>query len=153
MLRTGLMLMALLAATPAFAAVKTEVIEYKDGDKTLKGFLAYDDAIKEKRPGVLVVHEWWGLDDYARMRAEMIAKLGYVAFCPDMYGNGKVAEHPKEAGEMAGIVRMNVKAWRARGEAGLGERDADVEQVRHAVALVAAVADGQPCACAQCFMK
>ena len=119
MLRTGLMLMALLAATPAFAAVKTEVIEYKDGDKTLKGFLAYDDAIKEKRPGVLVVHEWWGLDDYARMRAEMIAKLGYVAFCPDMYGNGKVAEHPKEAGEMAGIVRMNVKAWRARGEAGL----------------------------------
>lgn len=119
MLRSGLMLMALLVGTPAFAAVKTKVIEYKYEDTTLKGFLAYDDEIKDKRPGVLVVHEWWGLDDYAKMRAEMLAKLGYVAFCPDMYGQGKVAEHPKEAGEMSGMVRKNVKVWQGRASAGL----------------------------------
>ena len=81
--------------------------------------MAVDDSNKEKKPGILVVHEWWGLDEYAKMRAEMLAKLGYVAFCPDMYGSGKVAEHPKEAGEMSGTVRKNVKVWQQRATAGL----------------------------------
>lgn len=103
----------------ASAAVKTKVIEYEYDGTKLKGFLAYDDAAKEKRPGVLVVHEWWGLNDYAKKRAEMLAELGYVAFCVDMYGDGKTTEHPTEAGKFATAVRMNLKTWQGRASAGL----------------------------------
>lgn len=115
----AIMVLGMVMVSPALAEIKTRVVEYQDGDVTCKGFLAFDASKKEKLPGVLVVHEWWGLDDYAKMRAEMLAKLGYVAFCPDMYGNGKVAAHPKEAGEMSGTVRKNVKAWQQRASAGL----------------------------------
>ena len=101
------------------AEVKTSVVEYEYEGAKLKGFLAVNDDIKGKRPGVLVVHEWWGLDDHARERATDLAKLGYVAFCPDMYGEGKVVDHPKEAGEMSGMVRKNVKVWQGRAAAGL----------------------------------
>ena len=80
-----------------FAAVQGQDVEYKSGDVTLKGYLAYDDASKDKRPGILVVHEWWGHNEYARKRARMLAELGYTAFAVDMYGNGKVAMHPKDA--------------------------------------------------------
>jgi dienelactone hydrolase len=99
--------------------VKTETITYKVGDVSFKGHLAYDDSIKGKRAGVLVVHEWWGLNDYARKRADQLAGLGYVAFAVDMYGEGKTTDHPKEAGEMAGAVRKNAKEWLARAKAGL----------------------------------
>jgi dienelactone hydrolase len=112
-------LILLVAAGTAGAAVQTKVIEYDHGGTKLQGFLAYDDAATGKRPGVLVVHEWWGLDEYAKKRAKMLAELGYVAFCPDMYGEGKVVEHPKEAGKMAQTMRMNVQNWRARAQAGL----------------------------------
>lgn len=106
-------------ASVASAAVKTKVIEYDYEGTKLKGFLAYDEAGNEKRPGVLVVHEWWGLDDYAKKRATMLAELGYVAFCPDMYGEGKVTQHPTEAREFATTVRMNLKTWQGRATAGL----------------------------------
>jgi dienelactone hydrolase len=109
----------LVAAGTAGAAVQTKDIDYDHNGTKLRGFLAYDDAATGKRPGVLVVHEWWGLDDYAKRRAKMLAEMGYVAFCPDMYGVGKVTEHPKEAGKMAQTVRMNVQSWRARAQAGL----------------------------------
>jgi dienelactone hydrolase len=108
-----------LCQLPAAAAVKTEAVTYKVGDTTFKGVLAYDDAIKGKRPGVLVVHEFWGLDNYAKKRAEQLAGLGYVAFAADMYGDAKTTEHPKEASAMAGAVRMNQKEWLARANAGL----------------------------------
>jgi len=111
--------LGLLLSGPARAEVKTKTIDYEYGGTKLKGYLAYDDAVKGKRPGVLVVHEWWGLNEYAKKRAEALAKLGYVAFAPDMYGNGKTTEHPKEAREMATKVRENVKTWRGRAEAGL----------------------------------
>lgn len=88
--------MAILSAA-AQAKVVTETIEYKDGDVTLKGYLAYDDAAKQPAPGVLVCPEWWGLNDYAKKRAEMIAGLGYVAFAIDYYGDGKVAATREEA--------------------------------------------------------
>jgi dienelactone hydrolase len=101
------------------AAVQTKKISYKVGDLQCQGFLAWDDAVKGPRPGVLVLHEWWGLNDYTRGRAEQLAKLGYVAFAADMYGAGKVTEHPKEAGEMASKVRANVEDWRKRAETGL----------------------------------
>ncbi|HKK21257.1 MAG TPA: dienelactone hydrolase family protein, partial [candidate division Zixibacteria bacterium] len=67
----------------ARAEIKTETVEYTDGNTPLEGYMAYDPAIKGKRPGILVVHEWTGLNDYARMRTDMLAKLGYVAFAVD----------------------------------------------------------------------
>jgi dienelactone hydrolase len=121
MLRKLLLPALLLALQPtlASAAVKTKVVTYDYDGVALKGFLAWDDAAEGKRPGVLVVHEWWGLNDYARGRAEQLAKLGYVAFAADMYGDGKTAEHAKEAGQMATEVRNNLKAWQGRAQAGL----------------------------------
>jgi dienelactone hydrolase len=81
----------------ALAALQgKEVVYHVDGDE-FTGYLAWDDAVKGKRPGVLVVHEWWGLNDYARKRADMLAQLGYTAFALDMYGSGKVADHPDTA--------------------------------------------------------
>lgn len=103
----------------ARAEVQTKKITYKVGDLECQGYLAWDDAVQGPRPGVLVVHEWWGLNDYARGRAEQLAKAGYVAFAADMYGEGKTTEHPKEAGEMASKVRANVQDWRKRAAAGL----------------------------------
>src|SRR5262245_12620358 len=113
------LLIVLVLTLSADAAVQTKKITYKDGDVECHGFLAWDDAEKGPRPGVLVVHEWWGLNDYAKKRAEQLAKLGYVAFAADMYGDGKVVDHPKDAGAMAGKVRANVDAWRKRALAGL----------------------------------
>lgn len=81
----------------ARAAVKTQDLEYKQGDTVLQGFLAWDDAQKGKRPGVLVIHEWWGHNQHAREQARRLAQAGYVGFALDMYGKGKVATHPKDA--------------------------------------------------------
>jgi dienelactone hydrolase len=115
------MFLAVLLACPAIAhaEVKSKTITYTHDGTTFKGYLAWDDAIKGKRPGVLVIHEWWGLNDYARKRADQLAGLGYVAFACDMYGDGKTTEHPKEAGEFAGTVRKNVKNWQGRAQAAL----------------------------------
>jgi len=109
----------LATATTAAAAVQTKTITYKDGDLECRGFLAWDDAVAGKRPGVLVVHEWWGLNDYARDRAKQLAQMGYIAFAADMYGEGKTVDHPQDAGQMAGQVRANVQAWRKRAQAAL----------------------------------
>lgn len=92
---TAIVLVA--CAAPAHAALKTRTIEYQQGETTLQGYLAWDDGAKSKRPGVLVVHEWWGHNEHARHQAERLAKAGYVAFALDMYGKGKVTEHPKDA--------------------------------------------------------
>ncbi|MDZ4687634.1 MAG: dienelactone hydrolase family protein [Planctomycetaceae bacterium] len=115
----GLLALGLFAANSAHAAVQTQTIKYQDGGTECVGFLAWDDAVEGQRPGVLVVHEWWGLNDYARNRAKELAKLGYVAFAADMYGEGKTVEHPQDAGAMAAKVRANVEAWRKRAQAGL----------------------------------
>ncbi len=111
--------MALAMVTIGRAEVKTKTIHYQHDGVPLKGYLAWEDSVQGKRPGVLVVHEWWGLNDHARKRAEMLAKLGYVAFCPDMYGRGQVVEHPKEAASLAGQVRNNQETWRQRALKGL----------------------------------
>lgn len=87
----------LLGASIAAAEVVTEEVRYRAGDKEFTGYLAYDDAAEETRPGVLVVHEWWGLNDHARNRARMLAAEGYTALAVDMYGSGRVADHPDEA--------------------------------------------------------
>jgi dienelactone hydrolase len=119
MTRWFLALLGTLAAATAQAAVKTEVIEYKHGDVVLEGYLAYDDAVSAKRPGVLVVHEWTGHNPYVRKRAEQLAALGYVAFALDMYGKGVHAKDPQEAAKLAGIYKSDRKLMRARAAAGL----------------------------------
>jgi len=94
--------------------VKGEAVEYTSGGVTLKGYLACDRSMKGKRPGVLVVHEWWGHNEYARKRAEMLARLGYTALAVDMYGEGKQAEHPEEAGKFAKEISGNTDMKTAR---------------------------------------
>lgn len=84
-------------AASAQAELRTQVVDYSVGATRMTGYLAYDAAAGAPRPGVLVVHEWWGHNDYARKRAEMLAELGYVALALDMYGEGKVADHPDNA--------------------------------------------------------
>ncbi len=100
------MLSVMLAAGLVDAApkIKGGPVEYTVGSTILKGYLAYDENVKGKRPGVLVVHEWWGHNEYARKRARMLAKLGYTALAVDMYGDGKQAMHPDEAGKFASEV-------------------------------------------------
>src|SRR5450631_3451972 len=96
--------LALLSAHAAFAKVVTKPVVYEHAGTKLEGYLAYDDvkAAKGKLPGVLVIPEWWGLNAYAKGRAEQLAGMGYVAFAVDMYGQGVVTEDPKKAGELAG---------------------------------------------------
>jgi len=80
----------------------------------MRGYLAYDENIKDRRPGVLVVPEWWGLNDYARKRARMLAELGYTALAVDMYGEGKQAANPAEAGKLSSDVMKNFDTGVAR---------------------------------------
>ncbi len=87
---------------------------YNDGATTLKGYIAYDDSIESQRPGVLIVHEWWGHDAYVRLRADMLAKLGYIALAVDMYGDGNTASHPKDAGVFAQAVMSNMPLAQSR---------------------------------------
>lgn len=106
-------LMLLLSLTVNAAVVGKEV-SYHAGDILLKGYLATDTAIQGKRPGILVVHEWWGLNTYARKRADMLAALGYTALAVDMYGDGKTADHPDDAGKFAGAVGRDPALMKTR---------------------------------------
>src|SRR5215207_1644179 len=103
--RIAIVLVALAAV--ARAEIKTQTVEYKDGDTTLKGFVAYDDAQDAVRPGIIVVHEWWGLNDYIKSRCVQLAKLGYVAFAPDIYGDGFVTSDPKQAEQRMTDAKKN----------------------------------------------
>ena len=111
--------LVLLGVNVLPAAIKTATVEYKQGDTTLEGFLAYDDSIQGARPGVLIVHQWKGLTDYEKKRAEMLAQLGYVAFCADIYGKGVRPNTPQEAGAEAGKYKSNRALLRQRVNAGL----------------------------------
>ena len=114
-----LLMLTLLAPALSQAAIETKTVEYQQGDTRLVGYLAYPKEVKEPRPGVLVVHEWMGLNDYARQRAEQLAKLGYVAFAADIYGDGKVAADRQEAGALSSVYKKDRALWRARVAAGL----------------------------------
>lgn len=103
----------------AQAAIKEAPVEYQAGDTVLKGYLVYGDATKQRRPGVLVVHEWWGHDQHARNSARKLAAAGYVALALDMYGGGKQADHPDSAGKFSGEVRQNLPLMKSRFEAGM----------------------------------
>lgn len=105
----------------AHAALRTETVEYKQGDTVLEGYLAYDDSVKGKVPGVLIVHEWTGLGPYVKKRAEQIAGLGYVGFAVDIYGKGVRPKDSKEAAAQAAIYRGDRALMRARAQAGLDQ--------------------------------
>jgi len=103
--RRSLLCLALCVVVSLSAKIITKPVAYEHGGVKLEGYLAYDDAkvsVGHKAPGVLVVPEWWGLNDYAKSRAEQVARLGYVAFAADMYGAGITTGDPKKAGELAG---------------------------------------------------
>jgi len=117
---------------PKTARIQTKEVEYREGGTVLKGFIAWDDAVAGKRPGVLVVHEWWGLNDHARNQARRLAEAGYVGFALDMYGAGKVTTHPQEAQAFATEATKDPAMVAARFNAALEElkRDPHVDPAR-----------------------
>jgi len=120
MVRTVFFLFVVLGfSIPAEAARVTRAIKYAHGETELEGTLAYDDAWYSKRPGVLVIHEWKGLGEYAKWRAEELVKLGYIAFALDMYGKGLFAEDHEEAARLSGIYRKDRALMRERARVGL----------------------------------
>lgn len=100
-------------------SLKAEEVNYSANGTNLKGYLVYDENRTDPGPGVIVVHEWWGHNEYARKRAEMLAELGYTAFAIDMFGDGKQAHHPDDAGKFAGEVMKNMNSAKVRFDAGV----------------------------------
>ena len=98
------MMLASLFMSAAQAQIKTEEVTYEANGVKMHGYVAYNETLKGKLPVVLVVHEWWGLNDYAKQRARQIAELGYFAFAVDMFGEGKIAENPEQAMALAGVL-------------------------------------------------
>ena len=101
--------------------IEGDEVSYSTDTTTMNGYIAFDKKLEGKRPGVLVVHEWWGHNEYARKRARMLADLGYVALAVDMYGDGSQANHPEDAGKFAGMVMSNIDVAKARFEAAMAE--------------------------------
>jgi dienelactone hydrolase len=115
---TILITVSLIVVFSGFASAAPEIegkaVEYSLGGVVMKGYLAYDKNVKGKRPGVLVVHEWWGHNEYARKRARMLAEMGYTALAVDMYGDGKQAMHPDDAGKFSSELMKNFDTGKAR---------------------------------------
>ena len=111
-------LIILIIAISAHAGVVGKPVQYSHEGTVLEGYLAYDDSVDKKRHGILVVHEWWGLNDYVRSRVDKLAQLGYVAFALDMYGKGIWTTKPSEAKELSGHLR-GTPLLRQRAQAGL----------------------------------
>jgi dienelactone hydrolase len=112
-------LVVFISLASAQAAIKGESVEYKSNGTVHQGYLVYDDASTTKRPGVLVIHEWWGHNEHARNSARKLVEAGYVALALDMYGDGKQAHHPEDAGKFSGEVRKNPQLMKSRFEAGM----------------------------------
>ena len=125
-LRSVAMVVALVAsAATASAEIKTKVVDYAVGGTALQGFIAWDDASAAKRPGVVVVHEWWGHNEHARNSARRLAEAGYVGFALDMYGKGKLAAHPDDAMKFMTEATKDPAALGARFNAALAELKKD----------------------------
>jgi len=122
----------LLSQSPGNADVKTRELEYRQGETVLQGFIAWDDAARGKRPGVLVVHEWWGHNAHARHQARRLAEAGYIGFALDMFGKGKVATHPQDAQAFVNEVTKDPAVLAARFNAALEQlkRDPHVDTTR-----------------------
>jgi dienelactone hydrolase len=113
------LILGMAGGTWAAPRIKGATVKYSAQGQVMKGYLAYDENIIGPRPGVLVVHEWWGLNDYARKRARMLAELGYTALALDMYGNDKVAAHPADAQKFSSELMQNFPVAKARFLAGM----------------------------------
>jgi dienelactone hydrolase len=126
----------LAAAVSTHAAIQSKTIEYKQGDAPLEGVLVWDDATSGPRPGVLVVHQWLGLTDYEKHRATMLAQLGYVAFCADIYGKGVRPKDTSEAGALAGKYKGDRPLLRQRVNAGLEQlKKTELVDTKHVAAI------------------
>jgi dienelactone hydrolase len=119
-------LCAMALAANAHAAVKEEPVTYQAGETTMKGFVVYDDAVQGKRPGIVMVHEWWGITEHIHNEAQKFAQQGYTAFIADMYGNAKTADNPTDAGTLSGSIMKDPKGMEARFNA------AQTQLARHA---------------------
>jgi dienelactone hydrolase len=107
-------LFALSFAIPAFGAIREEPVTYKDGATEMKGFIVWDDAVTTKRPGIVLVPEWWGITNHVHGEANKFAQQGYTAFIADMFGDGKTADNPKDAGALAGGVMKDPQTMESR---------------------------------------
>jgi dienelactone hydrolase len=107
-------LCALMTTAGAHAAIKEEPVTYQAGGTTMKGFVVYDDAVQAKRPGIVMVPEWWGVTKHIHNEAQKFAQQGYTAFIADMYGDAKTADNPKDAGTLASSVMKDPKVMEAR---------------------------------------
>ncbi|HEV8286056.1 MAG TPA: dienelactone hydrolase family protein [Chitinophagaceae bacterium] len=101
--------------------LKEENVTYTGDSTTMNGYVVYDSNKEGKRPAVLVIHEWWGLNDYPKMRARKLAELGYIAMALDLYGNGKTADNPTDAGKLSGLIYGNTQMAKARFDAALNK--------------------------------
>ncbi len=121
MKQTFIISLLMLCCLPftASAAVTGSEVTYSAGGVEMKGYLAHDDAVEGKRPGILVVHEWWGHNEYARKRARQLAEMGYTALAVDMYGDGRQADHPENAQKFAMAVMSDLDAASARFDAAM----------------------------------
>lgn len=117
--------MLLLCAVPAAAQVRTRDVQYKQGATTLKGLVAWNDSLPGKRPGVVLVHEWWGHNEHMRNQAKRLAEAGYVAFALDMFGDGKSAAHPEDAQKFVAEATKDAAVVAARFNAALAELKRD----------------------------
>ena len=113
-MKTAFSLILLLACGSVTAEVVEQAFDFQYDGAPHRGYFYYDDSHSEQRPGILVVHEWWGLNASARERAREMAADGYVAFAMDMYGADKMTEHPEQAREWMTQITKNVKDWQRR---------------------------------------
>jgi len=114
-----LALVCLLAASTAFAELQFTTVEYQAGDTTCEGVFVTDPLLMNRGPAVLIAHQWKGLSDYEKKRAEMLVKLGYRVFCADVYGQGVRADNPQDASQLAGKYKADRPLLRARINAAL----------------------------------
>ena len=118
--RSALFFLAFVfTAVAAEAKIITQSVPYQSEGMKFEGYLAYDNAVKGKRPGVLVIHEWWGLNAAVQKRVDQLASMGFIAFALDLYGKGKTTTDIIKATKMLRMVQMNGYRWRQRGLAGL----------------------------------
>lgn len=131
------LVLVLAIVNSVFAEVKTKVVEYKDGDTVLEGFVAWDSAAAGKStPGVLVVHQWMGLTDYEKGRCKQLAELGYVAFALDIYGKGTRPANVQEAGKQSGVYKKDRDLYRRRLNLGLAQLRALENVAKNRIAAI-----------------
>lgn len=128
----GAVCMALTLTATALAEIKTKAVEYKHGDTVLEGYMVWDDSKKEPQPGVILVHEWWGVTEHTKNMTRKVAEMGYVAFAIDMYGKGVVTDSVDQAGKLAGQFKGDPNLMRDRAKSGFDEfvRQPQVDKTR-----------------------